>query len=154
MNEVSHVGSLPAGKYYLGDPCYVIADELWSKFCDALDEADPLNGVIFKFEKHQVFVSCTNYGDGRRCFDNLGNEYGSIAGIIGLIPIALCEKAKMVEVKQNPNMKVPIDLNVKHFDGLGHLFQADSSPIECSVTPGRWVVEGKKIQLNCRVIVT
>lgn len=105
--------TLPAGDYYMGDPCYVIAEELWDKFCDAYQAVD--DGV-FEFEGHKVFVCSTQYGDGSY-YDNLGKEYGVDAGIIGLIPVALCVKAK------------PPLFNDEGFVA-GHLFEATMMPIE------------------------
>ena len=35
---------MPAGKYFIGDPCYVIADKKWKDFCDKmLDENNDFN---------------------------------------------------------------------------------------------------------------
>ena len=28
--------TFPAGKYYIGDPCYVIDDDKWSQVCDQI----------------------------------------------------------------------------------------------------------------------
>lgn len=137
--EVNEVGDLPPGNYYLGDPCYVIADELWDEFCDKLSSPTEDNlctdGIIFEFRGHKVFVSSTNCGDG--CYrDNLKNSYSVDAGIIGLIPIELCVKR-----------------TADQWSDLGARYEAYDSPITCRVTRGRWI-DKKKIYIGSRVITT
>lgn len=138
--ELAYVGNLPAGEYYLGDPCYVIAEDEWLNFCHLLSTFDRekmqevslcTNGMIAEFNGHKVFVTSTNCGDGSYR-DQLGNSYPVDAGLIGLIPLALC---------------------TKRFDGLGHKFEAKSQPIKISVTTGRWI-DCKEIHVNSRVIKT
>ena len=36
MNRIK----LPAGKYFIGDPCYVIQDNDWQKVCDEMFNVD------------------------------------------------------------------------------------------------------------------
>ena len=74
---------LPAGKYYIGDPCYVFTHDSWSPgICDAiLDDREEHKGVKF-------FADHTAYGDGTYRGSN-GFEYGVDAGLIGAIPFEL-----------------------------------------------------------------
>jgi len=76
---------LPAGKYYIGDPCYVIDNAMWDQFCGGLwDTNDP----IFDFDGYDVGVLQTAYGDG--CYEaSDGSMLGVDAGIIGAIPAVL-----------------------------------------------------------------
>lgn len=79
---------LPEGRYFIGDPCYAVKNELWSEFCDSLfndrgskeyEGAVILRGV-------EIFASNTKHGDG--CYDDLqGNEYPVDAGLIGAVPL-------------------------------------------------------------------
>lgn len=79
---------LPAGKYYIGDPCYVIRDHNWSDFCEAFFKAEQEDQDVFEYDGQTVFASHTFYGDGR--FDDQdGYTYGVDAGMIGAIPLAL-----------------------------------------------------------------
>ena len=86
--------TLPAGKYYVGNPCYHINNEKWSDYCDQ---------VVFAQDKKTVFngknTCCFNtaYGDG--CYqDQFGNNYGVDAGLIGVVeldsdyPLSLIDK--------------------------------------------------------------
>ena len=122
--------TLPAGEYYMGDPCYVIDEDLWDKFCDVYFQGEG----VFEFEGHQVFAVSTAYGDGSYT-DNLGNEYGVDAGMIGLIPLALCVREKKDLVGEaaehkfdTADRKAPKSARPKpnHFNGMGHLFVSES----------------------------
>ena len=54
-------GSLPKGKYFIGDPCYIINDNDWFTFLDIQKEA----GVpIFKWRGEKCFAMGTWGGDG------------------------------------------------------------------------------------------
>lgn len=75
--------SMPAGRYYIGDPCYVIAD--WDAFCHVWFQQD---GGIFDFDGYSVCAYNTQYGDG--CYPaSDGSMLGVDAGIIGAVPAAL-----------------------------------------------------------------
>lgn len=136
MENVNQVGKMPAGKYYLGDPCYVIHDELWPEFCNQIDDSRIRNGDIITFQNHPVFVTSTNYGDGVYQ-DQLLNFYGVDAGIIALVPLEICKKRTLEN----------------NFEGLGHAFEA-ANEITVAVTKGRHLPDGKNIYINDRVIKT
>ena len=85
------MNTLPAGKYWIGDPCYVLTEDFfnWMKFCDRCFEGDESGrkneGVI----DHQGILFAyfgTAHGDGSYD-DNEGNEYGVDAGMISCIPV-------------------------------------------------------------------
>jgi hypothetical protein len=90
-SKLEIVGTLPAGTYYIGDPCYVIEDH-WDAFLEALNAAEGkdgyLRGVVFTFAGRQVFVSATNTGDGVYR-DNEGVNYPVDAGMLAAIPVEL-----------------------------------------------------------------
>ena len=85
---------LPAGKYYIGDPCYVVPDEHWTDgddFCDQLFSNNspeaPANIMILG---HPIQAQNTAHGDGVYD-DNIGNSYPVDAGLIGAVPVDLNE---------------------------------------------------------------
>ena len=85
----------PAGKYYIGDPCYAIADDLWSDYCDEIgkigysdEEANDNGGRSFEFQGEMIWHADTFYGDGEYK-DEDGLEYGVDAGMIGVTPYSL-----------------------------------------------------------------
>jgi len=64
----------PPGKYYLGDICYVL-DDL----------------VNNKTDNEWFMVDGTAYGDG--CYySNDNREFGVDAGVIGIVPLSMCDK--------------------------------------------------------------
>lgn len=84
----------PAGRYFVGDPCYVIADKNWDELikntgCFGLNEnMDVINWYdgVFYYTGKKCFANGTAYGDG--VFqDNAGRRYGVDAGLIGIVPV-------------------------------------------------------------------
>ena len=78
---------LPAGKYYIGDLCYVMHNE-WDEVCDLFFAGRSDHGCNqgeFALKDGRRFVSYnTKWGDGTYR-DNRGREYSVDAGLIGLI---------------------------------------------------------------------
>ena len=96
---------LPAGKYFIGDPCYAIREtkdnpDRWSDFCEALFATDSnySNQELLEFEGKKMFAAGTAHGDG--CYEGSdGFGYGVDAGLIGCVPLSLCNE-KMKEMKR------------------------------------------------------
>lgn len=92
---------LPAGEYWIGDPCYVLTKANGFNWDRILTQTNCLrggtmgskgDGGLFHYidpESHSdvtFFVSSTEYGDG--CFrDGEDNEYGVDAGCLACIPL-------------------------------------------------------------------
>lgn len=82
--------TLPAGKYVIGDPSYVIPAHLWMNFVELGDykNPDPDHIVAAKFDGKTAIGIATAYGDG--VYDDLyGNSYGVDSGMIGAVPKSL-----------------------------------------------------------------
>lgn len=82
---------LPAGVYFVGDPCYVFSNEIRNKdrWSDLLDVADYFDsGDVVEFEGHKLFAAPTMWGDGVYS-DQMWNKYSVDAGLIGAVPQAL-----------------------------------------------------------------
>ena len=79
----------PAGKYYVGDLCYVMHDE-WDEVCGLFFEGPNVHGCnqgIFQLKDGRKFASFnTKWGDGS-FQDQYGRSYGVDAGLIGCIAI-------------------------------------------------------------------
>lgn len=80
---------MSAGKYYIGDLCYVMHDE-WDEACSLFFAGRTDHGCNegeFNLRDGRRFVSYnTKWGDG--CYqDQFGNEYGVDAGLIGCIKV-------------------------------------------------------------------
>ena len=79
----------PAGKYYVGDLCYVIAD--WDEFCDKTISGDSVCNGEFPWKGKKLWSHTTAYGDGSYTGSD-GHEYCVDAGLIGILPVELCDK--------------------------------------------------------------
>lgn len=81
------VVKVPAGKYWVGDPCYSIPDEEWMPWLEAADYTINDRHHILVADlgegRYAVGVS-TQFGDGYYS-DNEGRGYGVDAGLIGLV---------------------------------------------------------------------
>jgi len=78
---------MQAGKYYVGDLCYVMTNAEWDEFLDLTCEGPRINDGEFQFKDGRRFASySTMYGDGAYS-DQYGNEYGVDAGLIGCIRV-------------------------------------------------------------------
>jgi hypothetical protein len=79
--------TMPAGRYYIGDLCYVMHPE-WKEVCDLFFPANhPPRGVEgeFTLADGRRFASfSTAYGDGTY-YSNINTEHSVDAGIIGCI---------------------------------------------------------------------
>lgn len=88
---------IPAGTYYVGDPCYIIPDEMWSDYIvEMFDEKGGSLGPIFciQYKQYRTFVFDTAYGDGQYPISVNGVEmasFGVDAGCYSLIPAQLVQ---------------------------------------------------------------
>lgn len=132
---------LPAGEYYVGDPCYVF-DEEWNDVLDATgffglfenEQAIKDDRYSPRDEQHGVFMykdkalcgSSTAYGDGSYN-SNIGFRFDVDAGLLGAIPLELCDKDKLAETLKHDSGKIvkfdaPFSIDYK--DGtiyMGHV---------------------------------
>ena len=83
---------VPAGKYWLGDPCYIIKDKDWLHFCNQHSFNDTEgNPSVALHDNTLVLAFSTYHGDGHY-LDQHGNSYAVDAGLIGLVPWEYTEK--------------------------------------------------------------
>jgi hypothetical protein len=87
--------TLPAGKYYIGDLCYVFEDEEWDNFfSDTLNQPDEgqhrfaITNGGFEVNGKKLWYHGTAYGDGGYPDQN-GHIYSVDAGLIGVLPFEL-----------------------------------------------------------------
>lgn len=90
------MATLPKGKYYLADPCYIMegqqyqANLLKSNYFN-LDNRGGISTDIHTGLMYAVFS--TAYGDGQYD-DNMGRSYGVDAGCIACIPVGMVDAPK------------------------------------------------------------
>ena len=83
--DSTHKVIVPAGSYWLGDPCYSVPNDLWD---DVLDSSGFFNKPIGTVAGFNVLAFRTAYGDGVYR-DQHDNDYPVDAGLIGLTPVEL-----------------------------------------------------------------
>lgn len=80
---------LPPGKYYIGDPCYVMQDGTWDELLN--EHHDHLShGEIVEFKGAQLWAHGTAHGDGAYADQN-DAEYTVDSGMLGVVPLALID---------------------------------------------------------------
>lgn len=78
---------MQAGKYYIGDLCYVMSDAEWEEFCELTIVSNDCVDGEFAFKDGRRFATYgTRWGDGEYC-DQYGNRYSVDAGLIGCIRV-------------------------------------------------------------------
>ena len=106
---------LPAGKYWIGDPCYVLGRGKHEDWIDVLNKTNYFDGDVYTIRGSKLWGHGTAYGDGTYT-DKEGREYGVDAGILSVIPWKLVEDKKKA-------------------DTLGHVVTFDA-PFECRYDSG------------------
>jgi hypothetical protein len=79
---------MPAGEYWVGDPCYAVADERWMEWLEAADYMSEPQILLAELDGKPVIGISTAYGDGEY-LDEQGRSYPVDAGLIGLTPVEL-----------------------------------------------------------------
>jgi hypothetical protein len=106
MKPLATAVEVPAGTYWLGDPCYTVPDDDWMpllRTCGVFgasdDPADGQPGPVGTVRGHEVLAFGTAHGDGEYQGSD-GHRYGVDAGLIGLVPVALNPDGYTVLVRQ------------------------------------------------------
>lgn len=110
---------MPAGEYFIGDPCYSVPDEHWIPWLEAAEyQSVDTYALAATIDGHPVVGLGTAYGDGEYA-DDEGNLYGVDAGLIGLVPVALGTRySDTRRVRFDAPVKVIMDGGVLHFGNI------------------------------------
>lgn len=119
--------TLPPGRYYIGDPCYVF-DESWD---DVLTATDFFDKNVQTFRGVPVFGHSTAYGDGAYHGSN-GREYGVDAGLLGAIPEQLFDNQPD---DNGPVIDAPQGLRCSYSDGVFYFHVIGANTIEIDTDP-------------------
>lgn len=84
----------PSGKFWIGDPCYVLSDDIYYGIWD--DKYNFEDGIIDCGNGLSFLVHGTAYGDGSYQGTN-GAEYGVDSGTLAVIPMDLVAKLDGVQ---------------------------------------------------------
>lgn len=78
---------MQAGKYYVGDLCYVMADDEWKEICSIIIQGNKVIDGEFELKDGRKFaIYSTTWGDGEYR-DQQGHSYSVDAGCIGCIKL-------------------------------------------------------------------
>lgn len=101
---------LPAGKYYIGDPCYVLSEKNLHVAIDNMG-----TGGISEIDGHQMWAHFTQYGDGTFTDQN-GVEYAVDGAALAAVPIDLIENPEGEE--HGTVMEFANSFSVNYDDGV------------------------------------
>lgn len=77
--------TLPAGRYFLGDPCYAVKDADWALWLDEARKSD-WSILAADIDGYPVIGLSTAYGDGVYSSEQIPEaEFSVDAGLIGLV---------------------------------------------------------------------
>lgn len=79
--------SLPPGKYYIGDPCYVFSSKSWAE----LIRTDGFDDGPVVFRGRPLWAGHTLHGDGEY-LDQFQNSFPVDSGLLGAVPVELIEQ--------------------------------------------------------------
>lgn len=120
--------TLPAGTYYIGDPCYAF-DQSWGQI---LDDNNYLDDGTSTIDGYEIMTGSTAYGDGVYK-DNEKYIYHVDAGLLGIMPVDLLLKDNKLTIEEINNEK-----------GLGRIVKFDV-PVIVHILNGIFKFNGIKI---------
>ena len=89
---------MQAGKYYVGDLCYVLDDDEWDQVCARTIQGKSFADGEFELDDGRKFaIYGTSWGDGGYQ-DYYGNEYSVDSGSIGCIKVEDIKDEKYVNL--------------------------------------------------------
>lgn len=107
-----------AGKYYIGDLCYVVKEH--SDWMKLLEDTNYFQNENQSYKGYSIFAESTAHGDGVY-YDQDGREYGVDAGIIGIMPVEVIESdgkgGNIIEFKEDFEVET-IELGVFKFGNI------------------------------------
>lgn len=92
---------LPAGEYYIGDPCYALQNEgkNQDQWDDVLEQTDFFSKPVATLNGKKLCAFSTAYGDGAYSGSD-GFEYGVDAGLLGAVPAAIASGRSLQFMKR------------------------------------------------------
>ena len=110
--------TIPAGEYFVGDPCYGVPNERWMEWLEAAAYKDADTYLVADLDGRTVVGVQTKYGDGEY-YDEQGRVYPVDAGLIGAVPVELYEpSATEPEPFGMHRVSFATDFEVARVDGV------------------------------------
>jgi hypothetical protein len=136
MKARVNIGSvtMPAGRYWIGDPCYAVPNDRWMEWLKAADYMEQPRYLIAEFDGRPVLGISTAYGDGEY-YDRGGlGSFPVDAGLIGVVPVevAQADVTGMHLVEFEHDFECRYDEDDAGLIVLGHIeIETDPSEPEC-----------------------
>ena len=117
------------GRYYIGDPCYVVADKDWDTLIDETGcfgiEGYEATGFwddgLFKYNGKVCFANGTAWGDGEYDAEGTSVSLGVDAGLISIMPIECIGENEMPDtVRLGVVVEFKDAFNAYYEDGVFH----------------------------------
>ena len=119
--------SIPAGRYFVGDPVYLAGSggqDAWDDLCEKInadgerDKRSVIGGVTMNGVP--VIVADTAYGDGT-FYDEKGNAYSVDSGLLSVIPVEMAEHLRVPESELKDSGRIvdvpaPVKMSYDDFD--------------------------------------
>ena len=89
----ANIGSvtMPAGRYWVGDPCYAVPNDRWMEWLEAADYQNEPRYLLAELDGRPVLGISTAYGDGQYWGRSGEGPFPVDAGLIGLVPVELAD---------------------------------------------------------------
>lgn len=119
-NEIATKFKFPAGKYYIGDPCYVLEESIYDKLIENFDFD---KSYTIEINGHTMFMHCTSYGDGTYN-DGTARSYSVDSGLISIMPVKFISMEKFNETDNVHIVEFEKEFYVSFDDGtfkFGHV---------------------------------
>lgn len=93
--EIEILKSLPAGTYFVGDPCYAVPDALWSEF---LERGSFVGNEMLRIDNMYAAAVDTMHGDGE--YRDAKGEYTFPvdAGLLGVVNVDAIQKEMLDDI--------------------------------------------------------
>ena len=111
---------MPAGEYYVGDPCYTVPYDRWVEWLEAAGYRDEDRILLAPLDGHPVLGISTQYGDGSY-EDQHGADYLVDSGLIGLVPVEVAGEDDGLSYKIKFERPFTCSLDGRGRITIGHL---------------------------------
>ena len=118
------------GKFYVGDPCYALPDEIYYGIWD--DKYNFEDGLI-ETDTEDWLVHGTAYGDGS--YPSSEGTFGVDSGTLSVIPTSLLDEDKLYDI-----------------DRLGKIIPGESAHVSWKGNTGTFIIEIKNPDLTFDIV--
>jgi len=132
QNKINETIKTNSKRVWIGDPCYVLQDELWDDVCKQIfkDGKEVGHVITVNYKGNNLsYINCgTAYGDG--CFNSKsGFEYGVDSGALAIVPEELIHEDFDLDSSLGCIFEIKTDSISLQTDGKGTFIFSDGSKV-------------------------